>query len=145
MVATSEEVARRSVRKALIGFRHALEDLAVALFSEGELTGEAAVDLVKPTLSSSKKAIETMNDEIDYLSKRLTNTPVRQTGAVLKCPDDRKNRVVNAQATYPCGGSAVSSGVCEQRHAAERVLSESRFELQHPGSPSEETALEEKA
>jgi hypothetical protein len=39
--------------------------------------------------------------------KRLTNTPVRQAGSVLKCPDDRKNRVVSAQATYTSGGSAV--------------------------------------
>jgi len=51
--------------------------------------------------------------------KRLTNTPVGQAGFVLKCPDDRKNRVVSAQATYPCGGSAVGGRVCEQRYAAE--------------------------
>jgi len=38
-------------------------------------------------------------------------------GSVLKCPDDHKNRVVSAQATYPCGRSAVGGGVCEQRHA----------------------------
>ena len=30
-------------------------------------------------------------------SKRLTNRPIRQAGSVLKCPDDRKNRVVSAQ------------------------------------------------
>src|SRR5207253_6636149 len=77
--------------------------------------------------------------------KRLTNTPVRRAWSVLKCPDDRKNRVVSAQATYPCGSSAVGGRVCEQRYAAERVLPESRFELQHSGSPSKETALEEKA
>jgi hypothetical protein len=34
--------------------------------------------------------------------KRLTNTPVRMVASVLKSPDDRKNRVVSAQATYPC-------------------------------------------
>lgn len=78
-------------------------------------------------------------------SKRLTNTPVLMLGSVLKCPDDCKNRVVSAQATDTSRSSAVSSGVCEQRHATERVLSESRFELQHSGSPSKETALEEKA
>ena len=77
--------------------------------------------------------------------KRLTNTPVRQAGSVLKCPDDRKNRVVSAQTTYPCGSSAVGGRVCEQRHAPERVLPESRFELQHAGSPSEKAAVEEKA
>ena len=78
-------------------------------------------------------------------TKRLTNTPVRRARSVLKCPDDRKNRVVSAQATYPCGSSKVGSRVCEQRYAAERVLPGSRFELQHSGSPSKETALEEKA
>jgi hypothetical protein len=77
--------------------------------------------------------------------KRLTNTPVRQSASVLKCPDDRKNRVVSTQATHPCGSSAVGGRVCEQRYAVERVLPESRFELQHTGSPSKETALEEKA
>jgi hypothetical protein len=77
--------------------------------------------------------------------KRLTNTPVRQAGSVLKCPDVRKNRVVSAQATYPCGSSAVGGRVCEQRYAAERILPESRFKLQHTGSPSKETELEEKA
>ena len=77
--------------------------------------------------------------------KRLTNTPVRQSGSVLKCPDDRKNRVVGAQTTYPRGSSALGGRVCEQRYAAERVLPESRFELQHAGSPSEEATLEERA
>ena len=80
-----------------------------------------------------------------YISKCLTNTPVRQAGSVLKCPDVRKNRIVSAQATYACGSSALGGRVCEQRYAAERVLPESRFELQHTGSPSKETALEEKA
>jgi len=77
--------------------------------------------------------------------KRLTNTPVRGVVTVLKLSDDRKNRVVSAQATYTCGSSAVGGRVCEQRYAAKRVLPESRFELQHTGSPSKETALEEKA
>src|SRR5215470_16659986 len=77
--------------------------------------------------------------------KCLTNTSVRQAGSVLKCPDDRKNRAVSIQATYPCGSSAVGGRVCERRYAAERVLPEARFELQHTGSPSKETALEEKA
>ena len=40
--------------------------------------------------------------------KRLTNAPVRQARSVLKCLDDRENRVVIAQATYTSGGSAVS-------------------------------------
>ena len=77
--------------------------------------------------------------------KRLTNTPVRMDGSMLKCSDDRKNRVVSAQATYPRRSSAVGGRVCEQRYAAERILPVSRFELQHTGSPSKETALEKKA
>src|SRR5579863_8287907 len=77
--------------------------------------------------------------------KRLTNPPVRIAGCVLSWPDDCKNRVVSAQATYPRGSSTVGGRVSEQRYAAERVLPESRFELQHTGSPSKETALEEKA
>jgi hypothetical protein len=72
-------------------------------------------------------------------SKRLINTPVRGAGSVLKCPDDRKNRVVSAYATHTSGSSAVGVRVCEQWYAAERVLPESRFELQHAGSPSEKT------
>jgi hypothetical protein len=51
--------------------------------------------------------------------KRLTNTPVLQAGSVLNLSDDRKNNVVSAQATYPCGSSAVGGRVCEQRYAAE--------------------------
>jgi len=50
--------------------------------------------------------------------KRLTNTPVRMARSVLKCPNDRKNRVVSTQTTYPRGSSAVGGGVCEQRYAA---------------------------
>ena len=88
----------------------------------------------------AKKLAEMLNEHV-LERKRLTNTPVRQARSVLKCPDDRKNRVVSAQATYPCGSSAVGGRVCEQRHAAERVLPESRFELQHAGSPSERNGV----
>ena len=70
MAAISEEVARQFVRQALKCYRQALEDLAVALFSEGELTGEAAADLVQAKLSGTKKPIETMNDNIDYLTRK---------------------------------------------------------------------------
>jgi len=64
---------------------------------------------------------------------------------MLKYPDDCKNRVVSAQATYTSGDSAVGCGVCEQRYAAERVLPESGLELEHSGSPSEKAALQKKA
>ena len=78
-------------------------------------------------------------------SKRLTNTPVLQARSVLKCPDERKTDVAQRPSDVPVRSSAISGRVCEQRYAAERVLPESRFELQHTGSPSKETALEEKA
>ena len=50
-----------------------------------------------------------------FKGKSLTNTPVRQAGSVLKCTDDRKNRVVSAQATYPCGSSAVGAKFVSSR------------------------------
>jgi len=73
----------------------------------------------------------------DFVRKRLTNTPVRQAGSVLKCPDDHKNRVVSTQATYPCGSSAVGGRVCEQQYAAERVLPQSAVELRYAESAPE--------
>ena len=39
--------------------------------------------------------------------KCLTNTPVREVVSVLKLSNDRKNRVVKAQATNTSGSSAV--------------------------------------
>ena len=78
-------------------------------------------------------------------SKCLSNTPIRQAGSVLNFSDDRKNRVVSAQTTYPRGSSDVGDGIHEQRYAAERVLPEPGVELQHTGSPPKETALEQKA
>jgi tetratricopeptide (TPR) repeat protein len=61
---------------------------------------------------AEKYAVEALKLDEDragpyVVRKRLTNTPVRQPGSVSKCPDDRKNRVVSAQATYTSGGSAV--------------------------------------
>jgi len=41
---------------------------------------------------------------------------------VLKLRDDRTKEVGSAQATYASGSSAVGGGVCEQRHATQRVL-----------------------
>ena len=49
-----------------------------------------------------------------------------------------------APATDGSGSPGVGGGVCGQQHAAERVLPESEFELEHAGSPSQEAALEEK-
>src|SRR5207245_6129273 len=63
--------------------------------------------------------------------------------SVLKCRHERRKAGSRRETTDTRRGSAVSGGVCEQRYAAERVLPESRFELQHAGSPSEEEAVEE--
>ena len=65
------------------------------------------------------------------VGKRSTNTPVRGVAFVLKYLDDRRKKVGSAQATYASGGSAVGGGVCEQRHATQRVLPESGLELWH--------------
>jgi hypothetical protein len=60
---------------------------------------------------------------------------------VLKWRDERGAEDRGTKATDARRGSAVSGGVCERRYAAERVLPQSWFELQHAGSPSEEAAI----
>jgi hypothetical protein len=80
-----------------------------------------------------------------FQCKRLTDTPGCKIVSVLKWLDDRRKQIVSAQATNPRGSSKVGGGIQKQRYAPQRVLSESRLELQHAGSPYEETALEEKA
>jgi hypothetical protein len=75
--------------------------------------------------------------------KRPSNAPVRGVESVLKCRHGQRTAGGGTEATDASRGSAVSGGVCEQQYAAERVLPESRFELQHAGSPSEEAAVEE--
>jgi transposase len=64
---------------------------------------------VKATLQQlfSKTGVRTRSQLVRITRKRLTNTPVRQAGSVLKSRDDRKNRVVSTQATYTSGCSAV--------------------------------------
>jgi len=62
---------------------------------------------------------------------------------VLKWEDQRTTTGSSTKATDASRGPTVGGGVCEQRHAAERVLPQSGFELQHTGSPSEEAAMEE--
>jgi len=64
-------------------------------------------------------AVAVAKDGVKVYRKRLSNTSVRMAGSVLKCPDDRKNRVVSAQATFTSGGSAIGGRFCEQRYAAE--------------------------
>ena len=106
--------------------------LAVAEFRADKLTAEVG-PMTEFVIAIHRPAVEhrlrlnqvtqwaqgTRDGPAGVISKCLTNTPVPQAGSVLKCPDDRKNRVVSAQATYPCGGSAVGGGVCEKRYAAE--------------------------
>src|SRR5258708_6223972 len=58
--------------------------------------------------------------------------------------DERRTAGSDTETTDTSCGSAASGGVCEQRHAAERVLPQSGFGSQHSGSPSEEAAMEEK-
>jgi hypothetical protein len=62
---------------------------------------------------------------------------------VLKCRHERRTAGSGTETTDTSGGSEVSGEVCEQRYAAERILPQSGFELQHAGSPSEEATVEE--
>ena len=80
-----------------------------------EITAETLYEAIATALAALQK--DNWVGEIGR--KRLTNTPVRQAGSVLKCPDDRKNRVVSAQTTYPCGSSEVGGRVCGQRYATQ--------------------------
>src|SRR5437867_8640856 len=75
--------------------------------------------------------------------KRLSNTPVLGKGFVLKFSDERRTEGFSTQTTYTRGSSGVGGGIHEQRHAAKRVLQESRFELRYAESPREQAALEE--
>jgi len=62
---------------------------------------------------------------------------------VLKWLDERRTEDSGTKATESRRRLAVSGRVCQQRRAAERVLQRSGFELQHAGSPFEETAMDE--
>jgi hypothetical protein len=87
-----------------------------------------------------------VTSERRLMGKRLTNPPVREVRfcVVLEFPDERRTKGFSTQTTYTQRSSGVGGGIHEQ-YAPQRVLSESGFELRHAGSPSEETALEEKA
>lgn len=76
--------------------------------------------------------------------KRSTNAPVQGAMFVLKSRNAERGTENGTAATDGSGGAAVGGGVCERRHATERVLPQSGFELEHAGSPSQEAALEEK-
>jgi hypothetical protein len=146
-------------RKSITRFRKSLEarhrqlglsvvqtqkEMLTAQHDYGKDDGDRAnTSLAKELHLAQKSRDRALLGAVD--GKRLTNTPVRQAGSVLKCPDDRKNRVVSAQATHPRRSSEVGGGIQEQRYAPKRVLPESRFELLHSGSPSEKAALEKKA
>ena len=52
--------------------------------------------------------------------------PVPEKGFVFQCPDERRTEGFTTQTTYASGGSTIGGGIHEQRHAAERVLPESR-------------------
>jgi hypothetical protein len=63
---------------------------------------------------------------------------------VVKSRNAGRRKHNGASATDGSGSPGVGGGVCGQQHAAERVLPESGFELEHAGSPSKGAALEEK-
>src|SRR5487761_1243605 len=75
--------------------------------------------------------------------KRSTNASVRGAVFVLKSKNAGRRKDTGAAATDGSGSPAVGSGVCGQWHAAKRVLPQSRFGLEHAGSPSEEEKEEE--
>jgi hypothetical protein len=77
----------------------------VADFSAGRINRNP--DLLSAHMSSIFRALSDAATGAHVSSKRPTNTPVRAIVSVLKCADDRKNRVVSAQATYTSGNSAV--------------------------------------
>ena len=62
---------------------------------------------------------------------------------MVKWSDEPRTESSGTEPTDASGDSAVSGRVCEQRYAAERGLQQSRFELQHVGSPPEEAEMEE--
>jgi hypothetical protein len=62
--------------------------------------------------------------------------------SVFKLTDERRTTGSDTERADTSCDSAVSGGVCEQRDATKRVLSQSRFEPQHSGSPPEEAAVE---
>ena len=68
LAAISEETARSYVRKALKTFRASIEDLAVALFSHGELTGEAATNLITDTLPRFGEPLKNLRRDIERLA-----------------------------------------------------------------------------
>ena len=63
---------------------------------------------------------------------------------MLKWKNAGRRKDHGAATTDGSGSPAVGGGVCGQRHAAERVLPQSGFELEHAGSPPEEENKEEK-
>ncbi len=76
--------------------------------------------------------------------KRWTNAPVRGALSVVKSRNAERGEDNGTSATDASGSRSVGGAVCGQRHAAERILPQSGFELEHAGSPSQEAALEEK-
>src|SRR6266566_1761484 len=83
--------------------------------------------------SASRRSVR-----VRLIRKRLSNTPVLGKGFVLKFSDERRTEGFSTQTTYTRGSSGVGGGIHEQRHAAKRVLQESRFELRYAESPREQ-------
>ena len=70
LVAINEETAKSYVRKALKAFGAPIEDLAVALFSYGELTGEAATKLITDALPRSEEPLKNLKRDVERLAAK---------------------------------------------------------------------------
>jgi hypothetical protein len=95
--------------------------------------------------ANGQRAIQALLGLLSFRGKRLTNTPVRQAGSVLKLSYDRKNRVVSTEETYPrriqqlvakfvsCG--LLRSEFCQSRGLSfstlDRHLSKLRWKRRH--------------
>ena len=53
------------------------------------------------------------------MGKRSSNAPIREVEVVLKCRHEYRTASGSTATADASGGSAVSVGVCQQRHAAE--------------------------
>src|SRR5713226_2561405 len=130
----SIEVSCRSLRRRSNG--KGGQGVEFLLFDRGP-----AVD---PTKLPGRSLDEVKCGGLGLHRKRSTNAPVRGALSVVKSRNAERGEDNGTSATDASGSRSVGGAVCGQRHAAERILPQSGFELEHAGSPSQEAALEEK-
>lgn len=109
---------RECVRKALITFRKALEDLTVALFTNGEMTGEAATSLIVTTLPrGGKETIKRLKRDIERLAKKKPILVLGWGPDGCADADEIRNFYGNDQSLYcvtaPCADSREVLGAIE--------------------------------